>query len=89
LTEDDIKKSENELVKTVQSLSVLLEQHASSPLEDYQHPDPENPEVGIDFLRFIVNPNSFSQTVENMFYFSFLTRANVKLELPRVKSSWN
>ncbi|KAI1141126.1 hypothetical protein F5Y05DRAFT_376456 [Hypoxylon sp. FL0543] len=29
---------------------------------------------GIDLLKFIVNPHSFGQTVENMFYVSFLIR---------------
>ncbi|KAI0837958.1 hypothetical protein F5Y06DRAFT_269468, partial [Hypoxylon sp. FL0890] len=37
---------------------------------------------GIDLLKFIVNPHSFGQTVENMFYVSFLIRdGRIKVDL--------
>jgi len=29
---------------------------------------------GVDFFKFVVNPSSFGQTIENMFYVSFLIR---------------
>ncbi|KAI1764403.1 hypothetical protein GGR53DRAFT_520360 [Hypoxylon sp. FL1150] len=41
---------------------------------------------GIDLLRFVVNPQSFGQTVENMFYVSFLIRdGRIKIDFDKNK----
>ncbi|KAI2467851.1 hypothetical protein F4781DRAFT_423043 [Annulohypoxylon bovei var. microspora] len=41
---------------------------------------------GIDLLRFVVNPHSFGQTVENMFYVSFLIRdGRIKIDFDENK----
>ncbi|KAI1483373.1 hypothetical protein F4774DRAFT_160464 [Daldinia eschscholtzii] len=41
---------------------------------------------GIDLLRFVVNPQSFGQTVENMFYVSFLIRdGRIKIDFDENK----
>lgn len=37
---------------------------------------------GLDLLRFVVNPHSFGQTIENMFYVSFLIKeGRIKLDI--------
>ncbi|OBZ72806.1 Non-structural maintenance of chromosome element 4 [Grifola frondosa] len=61
ITEDDITRSENETTKNVAALRKLLTQQ-------------EDP---INLFRFIVNPNDFGQSVENLFYLSFLIRDGI------------
>ncbi|KZT43484.1 hypothetical protein SISSUDRAFT_1057496 [Sistotremastrum suecicum HHB10207 ss-3] len=58
LGEGDIQRSENETTKNVAMLEDILATHG----------------VKVNVFRFIVNPESFGQTVENMFYLSFLIR---------------
>ncbi|KAF8897055.1 Nse4 C-terminal-domain-containing protein [Gymnopilus junonius] len=58
LREEDIQRSENETTKNVAILLAILK----------DNPDPVN------IFRFVVNPNDFAQSVENIFYLSFLIR---------------
>ncbi|KZT01901.1 uncharacterized protein LAESUDRAFT_730800 [Laetiporus sulphureus 93-53] len=58
LTEDDVTRSENETTKNVATLEKILS----------NQPGP------INLFKFIVNPNDFGQSVENLFYLSFLIR---------------
>lgn len=73
ITEDDITRSENETTKNVAAVSnvpiptrALLTMHytASSRRSTRE----------IHLFRFIVNPNDFGQSFENLFYLSFLIR---------------
>ncbi|EJD03215.1 uncharacterized protein FOMMEDRAFT_140916 [Fomitiporia mediterranea MF3/22] len=65
LKEDDIERSENETTKNVAALEGFLK----------KQPAPMN------LFHLIINPESFGQSVENLFYLSFLIRdGKVSLE---------
>ncbi len=74
LKEEDISRSPNETTKNVAIVS--------TPFPKQIHPDRppqlqkllnDNPEP-INLFKFIINPNDFAQSVENIFYLSFLIR---------------
>ncbi|KAF8919760.1 Nse4 C-terminal-domain-containing protein [Mucidula mucida] len=58
LKEEDIARSENETTKNVAVLENLLTEIGEA----------------VDLFKFIINPNDFAQSVENIFHLSFLIR---------------
>ncbi|UZJ53279.1 hypothetical protein CBS101457_002599 [Exobasidium rhododendri] len=60
LNHDDIVKSENETTKMVKSIYQIL-QAVGGP-------------EGVNFFKFVLDPTSFANSVENIFYVSFLVR---------------
>ncbi|KAF3919717.1 hypothetical protein ABW20_dc0106875 [Dactylellina cionopaga] len=63
LDEKQIAKNENSTTKNVVHINECLEQYLT-----------KNDMEAVSYFKFIINPHSYSQTIENMFYLAFLVR---------------
>jgi hypothetical protein len=90
LNVEDLAKRENDLtaicgkiLHQLQNIQADVQQTVMDSIEDDMEDEEKNKIMhqhglrstgGIDLMRFVVNPKSFGQTIENMFYVSFLIR---------------
>jgi hypothetical protein len=76
LKEEDISRSENETTKNVVSVSTLLWRYFLSSKSGYLQLEKvmQDDAEAINIFKLVINPNDFAQSVENIFYLSFLIR---------------
>ncbi|KAL7898359.1 Nse4 C-terminal domain-containing protein [Trichoderma sp. SZMC 28014] len=90
LNVDDLAKKENDLtvicgkiLQQLQNIQVDAQETVADLITDNMKEDEKTRLMheyglrstgGIDLMRFVVNPKSFGQTIENLFYVSFLIR---------------